>query len=258
LYLLTGTPAPRSQLRLLCVARFDVTLPVHAGTYDAQNLVNQYAAEVGIEILGFKDLAYVPAIDQYVPVDQVPKGEKTLSISGTKFRKMMNAGEEIPEWFSHPDVIKILRVSGCWVPLDASAMRCLDTRCPRYLPLLHGHSSTRARVVVTTSCVLVDSWFALQEVSPPLDKRGFAVFFTGLSGSGKTTITSALIEALQSLLPTRRMTILDGDVVRTHLSAGLGFSIPVRIPALHRTVLRYTLMPVCSHKSFAPILVQSL
>jgi sulfate adenylyltransferase len=54
------------------------------------------------------------------------------------------------------------------------------------------------------------------------------VFFTGLSGSGKTTITSALIEALQSLLPTRRITVLDGDVVRTHLSAGLGFSIPVR------------------------------
>ncbi len=66
-----------------------------------------------------------------------------------------------------------------------------------------------------------------QEVSPPLDKRGFAIFFTGLSGSGKTTITSALIETLQSLLPTRRMTILDGDVVRTHLSKELGFSIKV-------------------------------
>ncbi len=64
-------------------------------------------------------------------------------------------------------------------------------------------------------------------MSPPLDKRGFAIFFTGLSGSGKTTITSALIEALQSLLPTRRMTILDGDVVRTHLSKELGFSIKV-------------------------------
>jgi sulfate adenylyltransferase len=79
--------------------------------------VNQYAAEVGIEILGFKDLAYVPAIDQYVPVDEVPKGEKTLSISGTKFRAMMNAGEEIPEWFSHPDVIKILRVRDVSPPL---------------------------------------------------------------------------------------------------------------------------------------------
>ncbi len=68
----------------------------------------------------------------------------------------------------------------------------------------------------------------LQEVSPPLDKRGFVLFFTGLSGSGKTTITSALIETLQSLFPTRQMTILDGDVVRTHLSKELGFSIQVR------------------------------
>lgn len=69
---------------------------------------------------------------------------------------------------------------------------------------------------------------AAQEVSPPLDKRGFVLFFTGLSGSGKTTITSALIETLQSLFPTRQMTILDGDVVRTHLSKELGFSIEVR------------------------------
>ncbi len=68
----------------------------------------------------------------------------------------------------------------------------------------------------------------MQELSPPLEKRGFAIFFTGLSGSGKTTITSALIEKLQSVLPTRRMTILDGDVVRTHLSKELGFSVKVR------------------------------
>jgi sulfate adenylyltransferase len=68
----------------------------------------------------------------------------------------------------------------------------------------------------------------MQEVSPPLDKRGFALFFTGLSGSGKTTINSALIETLQSLFPTRQLTILDGDVVRTHLSKELGFSIPDR------------------------------
>ncbi len=72
----------------------------------------------------------------------------------------------------------------------------------------------------------------MQEVSPPLDKRGFALFFTGLSGSGKTTITAALIETVQSLLPTRQMTILDGDVVRTHLSRELGFSVKVcrRVP----------------------------
>jgi sulfate adenylyltransferase len=89
-------------------------------------------------------------------------------------------------------------------------------------------------------------------VSPPLDKRGFAVFFTGLSGSGKTTITSALIEALQSLLPTRRMTILDGDVVRTHLSRELGFSIKDRNTNVARMgwvaaeVVRHGGIAICS------------
>jgi hypothetical protein len=86
------------------------TLRLHAGTYDAQELVNKYKDEIGIEILQFKEMAYVPALDRYVPEDEITKDMKTLSISGTKFRKMMNAGEPIPEWFSHPDVIKILRV----------------------------------------------------------------------------------------------------------------------------------------------------
>jgi ATP sulfurylase len=71
-----------------------------------------YNKEIGIEILDFKQLVYVASLDEYVTADRVPPGEKPLSISGTKFRAMMNAGEPIPEWFSHPDVIKILRVRG--------------------------------------------------------------------------------------------------------------------------------------------------
>ena len=68
----------------------------------------------------------------------------------------------------------------------------------------------------------------LRSLMPPLHRRGFVLFFTGLSGGGKTTITRGLISRLQSLLPTRRVTVLDGDVVRTHLSKGLGFSIADR------------------------------
>src|SRR4051794_11384286 len=52
--------------------------------------------------------------------------------------------------------------------------------------------------------------------------RGVVVWFTGLSGAGKSTITSALAPDLVS--SGRRVEILDGDVVRTHLSKGLGFS----------------------------------
>ena len=50
---------------------------------------------------------------------------------------------------------------------------------------------------------------------------GRTVFFTGLSGSGKSTVARAVVERLAG---TRSITLLDGDVVRTHLSKGLGFS----------------------------------
>jgi sulfate adenylyltransferase len=53
-------------------------------------------------------------------------------------------------------------------------------------------------------------------------RRGVCVWFTGLSGSGKSTTANILIERLRAL--GREVTVLDGDVVRTHLSAGLGFS----------------------------------
>ena len=54
-------------------------------------------------------------------------------------------------------------------------------------------------------------------------KNGICFFFTGLSGAGKTTIAEALVSAItqQFKLPT---TLLDGDVVRSHLSSDLGFS----------------------------------
>ncbi|MGZ4665426.1 MAG: adenylyl-sulfate kinase [Frankiaceae bacterium] len=58
---------------------------------------------------------------------------------------------------------------------------------------------------------------------PPRHLRGVTVLFTGLSGSGKSTIASVL-NALLKERGDRHVTFLDGDVVRTHLSKGLGFS----------------------------------
>jgi adenylyl-sulfate kinase len=54
------------------------------------------------------------------------------------------------------------------------------------------------------------------------DERGFTVWFTGLSGAGKTTIAHQLERVLRER--GKRVEVLDGDVVRTHLSKGLGFS----------------------------------
>lgn len=61
---------------------------------------------------------------------------------------------------------------------------------------------------------------AVETVAQPVGV-GRTVFFTGLSGSGKSTVARAVVERLAG---TRSITLLDGDVVRTHLSKGLGFS----------------------------------
>ena len=61
------------------------------------------------------------------------------------------------------------------------------------------------------------------QASPPRASQGFTVFFTGLSGSGKSTIANILLVKLLEK-GGRRVTLLDGDLVRRHLSSGLGFS----------------------------------
>ena len=61
----------------------------------------------------------------------------------------------------------------------------------------------------------------LAEAHPPRRLQGFCLWFTGLSGAGKST--TAEIVAVRLLELGRRATLLDGDVVRTHLSKGLGF-----------------------------------
>ena len=76
----------------------------------------------------------------------------------------------------------------------------------------------------------IPEWFTYPEVieelrrtHPPRHKQGFTVFFTGLSGSGKSTIANALLVRLLEL-GTRPVTLLDGDIVRKNLSSELGFS----------------------------------
>jgi sulfate adenylyltransferase len=140
------------------------------GPYDAQTLVKQYQAEVGIEMVDFKHMVYVQEKAQYFPANEVPEGATVLDISGTELRRRLREGLEIPEWFSFPEVVTELR-----------------------------------------------------RTSPPRSKQGFTVFFTGLSGSGKSTIANALMVKLMEM-GGRPVTLLDGDVVRKHLSSELGFS----------------------------------
>ncbi|MEW6239285.1 MAG: bifunctional sulfate adenylyltransferase/adenylylsulfate kinase [Chloroflexota bacterium] len=140
------------------------------GPYDAQEIMKQYAAELGVKMIPFEELVYLPDEDRYVEQKDVPAGAKVLNISGTQVRDdYLARGRLLPEWFTRPETAEILR-----------------------------------------------------EMYPPRHKQGFCIWFTGLSGSGK----SATSEVLTALLLERgrEIAILDGDVVRTHLSKGLGFS----------------------------------
>ncbi|KYQ89754.1 sulfate adenylyltransferase [Tieghemostelium lacteum] len=138
--------------------------------YEAQEMALKYQEDLGVKILPFQMMVFVPAHDKYYPVDQVPEGLETANISGTKLRHLLRTGGEIPNWFTYSKVVEIL-----------------------------------------------------QQSCPPKIKQGFTLFFTGFSGSGKSTIANALNEALLAD-GTRSITLLDGDVVRTFLSSELGFS----------------------------------
>jgi len=141
------------------------------GEYDAQDMVERYKDEIGIEVVPFRMMVYVQERAEYAPIDEVDESKETvLSISGTEFRRRMGEGLDIPDWFGYPEVVEELR-----------------------------------------------------KTYPPKDRQGFTLFFTGLSGSGKSTIANAVMSKLMEL-GGRQVTMLDGDLVRKHLSSELGFS----------------------------------
>jgi sulfate adenylyltransferase len=89
-------------------------------------------------------------------------------------------------------------------------------------------SGTEVREVYLRRGRQLPAWFTRPEVAsilaeahPPRHRQGFCLWFTGLSGAGKST--TAEIVVVRLLERGRRATVLDGDVVRTHLSKGLGF-----------------------------------
>jgi sulfate adenylyltransferase len=136
---------------------------------EAQRLAQSYQGELGVTILPFEEMVYLPDEDRYEEVTRV-NGNRKFSLSGTQVRDdYLAKGKFLPIWFTRPEVSSVLT-----------------------------------------------------EVSLPKHKQGFCVWFTGLSGAGKSTIAEILVELL--LERGRAVTLLDGDVVRTHLSKGLGFS----------------------------------
>lgn len=140
------------------------------GPYDAQELVARFSDELGVAMVPFRELVYLPDEDRYDEISRVPAQARTASISGTEVREYyLNIGKTLPAWFTRPEVAEILA-----------------------------------------------------ETHPPRHRQGVCIWFTGLSGAGKSTTAEILTDLL--LERGRRVTVLDGDVVRSHLSKGLGFS----------------------------------
>jgi sulfate adenylyltransferase len=90
-------------------------------------------------------------------------------------------------------------------------------------------SETQIRDDYLAKGISLPEWFCrpvvsaiLKEASPPRFRQGLTIWFTGLSGSGKSTVAHALVERLAEY--GRNVSSLDGDEIRTHLSKGLGFS----------------------------------
>ena len=100
-------------------------------------------------------------------------------------------------------------------------------------------SGTRVREDFLQRGRPLPAWFTRPEVAgilsaahPPRHRQGFCLWFTGLSGSGKSTTANIL--TIMLLEHGRQVTVLDGDVIRTHLSKGLGFSKEDRETNIHR------------------------
>jgi len=79
------------------------------GPYEAQELLERHQAELGIRIVPFPAMVYAVNRDTYIPATEVQPTDEVRDISGTELRRRLREGSEIPDWFSFPDVVKILR-----------------------------------------------------------------------------------------------------------------------------------------------------
>ncbi len=79
------------------------------GPYDAQELAQKHEKDLGVGIVPFQMMVYLPNKDTYVPVNEVPKGEPTADISGTQVRDdYLAKGRALPTWFTRPEVAAVL------------------------------------------------------------------------------------------------------------------------------------------------------
>lgn len=81
------------------------------GPYEAQELVEAHAEELGIGIVSFQMVVYDAATDRYGTHEELGPDADIKNLSGTQLRDLLNDGSEIPPWFSYPEVVSELRMS---------------------------------------------------------------------------------------------------------------------------------------------------
>jgi len=135
-----------------------------------QSEAQRFADQLGVRIIPFDELVYLPFEDQFVPRPEVPEGTETLSLNSLDIRERIRTGRRIPRWATFPEVVN-----------------------------------------------------EIKKAYPSPAKQGFTVFFTGLSGAGKSTI-ARVVYAKMLEIGKRPVTLLDGDIVRQNLSNELSFS----------------------------------
>jgi sulfate adenylyltransferase len=174
------------------VGRDQAGVGAYYGPFDAQRLIASLRPEeLGITPLLFDKVFHCLACGGMASAKTCPHPDRERdSLSGTKVRGMLSAGERVPLHLVRPEVAEVLR--------GAYQRRNGDGRVVR------------------------PPAGEAEPISAQTTQAGFVVWFTGLSGAGKSTVARALAPRL--LERGHRLELLDGDEVRMNLSRGLGFS----------------------------------
>jgi sulfate adenylyltransferase len=75
----------------------------------AGKLAETYSKEIGVAVVPFQELVYLPFEDEYRPADQIPEGTQTISFSSSDIRERIWTGRKIPEWAAIPEVLAEIR-----------------------------------------------------------------------------------------------------------------------------------------------------